>query len=117
MRHISLIVAALALAIAAPAIADKSGTPHGGGGGNDPAPASCTVSGNVVTASGLPTGVVINFQYTDATGTYGWVLGNSDNGAWSVNVLAPNGSTTYEFVSKTWGPNGSKYTVFANCSA
>jgi hypothetical protein len=38
----------------------------------------------------------------------GWVLGISDNGTWQVDVTPPTSSTTYEFVSKTWGPNGSK---------
>ena len=77
----------------------------------------CTVSGNVVSATGLPTDQVINFMVTDASGTKGWVLGFTDDGTWSVNVPAQNGPTTYEFVSKTWGPNGSKYTVFSSCSA
>jgi hypothetical protein len=35
MRHITLIIAVLALAVAAPAIADKGGAPHGGGSGSD----------------------------------------------------------------------------------
>jgi len=35
MRHITLILAALALAVAAPAIADKGGSPNGGKGGNN----------------------------------------------------------------------------------
>lgn len=76
----------------------------------------CTVSGTTVTATGLPTGVVLNFMVSDASGTTGWVLGISDNGLWSVQVPAPNGPTTYEFVSKTWGPNGSKYNVYSSCS-
>ena len=127
MRHITLIIAVLALAIAAPAIAGKGGNGNGGngnggsngggGGGNvTPPSASCTVSGNVVTGTGLPTDQVLNFMVTDASGSWGWVLGFTDDGTWSVTVPAPNGSTTYEFVSRTWGPNGSKYTVFAGCS-
>jgi hypothetical protein len=122
MRHITLIIAVLALAIAAPAIAGKGGVHgggSGGGGGNDPAPAtgSCTVSGNVVTGTGLPAGQVLNFMVTDNGGTWGWVLGYTDTGTWAVTVPAQNGPTTYEFASKTWGPNGSKYDVYANCSA
>ena len=128
MRHITLIIAVLALAIAAPAIAGKGGTGNGnggngggsgggGGGGNVTAPTgSCTVNGDVVNATGLPNGEVINFMVTDASGSWGWVLGYTDDGTWSVAVPAQNGSTTYEFVSKTWGPNGTKYAVFASCS-
>ena len=58
---------------------------------------------------------MINFLVTDASGTYGWVLGYTSDGTWSVSVPAQNGATTYQFVSKTWGPNGSKYAVFAAC--
>jgi hypothetical protein len=122
MRHITLIIAVLALAIAAPAIADKGGHGHGGGGGGagggDPtAPSSsCSVTGNVVTGTGLPTDQVLNFMVTDSSGTWGWVLGYTDTGTWDVAVPAATGSTTYEFVSRTSGPSGSKYTVFASCS-
>ena len=125
MRHITLIIAALALAIAGPAIAGKGGNGNGGtgggsgsgGGGNVTTPnGSCTVDGSIVNATGLPTSEVINFMITDASGSWGWVLGFTDEGTWSVSVPAANGSTTYEFVSRTWGPNGSKYTVFAGCS-
>jgi hypothetical protein len=79
-------------------------------------PASCTVSGSVVVASGLPTDQVINFMVNDNAGTWGWVLGFTIDGAWSVSVPAANGATTYQFVSRTWGPNGTHYTVFAGCS-
>ena len=113
--HIAVIVAALAFAVS-PAFADKGGNGNGQGHNSEPAPASCSVSGNVVSATGLPTDQVINFLISDASGTRGWVLGMSD-GTWSVDVPARTGSTTYEFVSKTWGPNGSKYDVFASCSA
>jgi hypothetical protein len=77
--------------------------------------AGCTVSGGTVSATGLPTDQVINFMVTDASGTSGWVLGFTPDGTWSVAVPAPNGATTYEFVSRTFGSNGSKYTVFASC--
>ena len=79
-------------------------------------PASCTVSGSTVAASGLPTDQVINFMVNDNAGTRGWVLGFTTDGAWSVSVPAANGPTTYQFVSRTWGPNGTHYTVFASCS-
>ncbi len=98
----------LCLAIAAPA-AEAARKPV-----SDP---PCTVAGNVVSATSLPTDQLINFMVTDGSGTKGWVLGFTDDGTWSVNVPAQNGPTTYEFVSKTWGPNGSKYTVFSSCSA
>jgi hypothetical protein len=77
----------------------------------------CSVNGNTVSATGLPTGQVINFMISDAAGTTGWVLGNTSDGSWSVSVPAAKGPTNYEFVSRTWGPGGSKYTVFASCSA
>jgi hypothetical protein len=87
------------------------------GGHQSTAAGSCFMSGNVVYGSGLPTGEVINFMLTDSSGTTGWVLGYTPDGTWSVNVPAPNGSTTYEFASRTFGPSGSKYKVFASCSA
>jgi hypothetical protein len=106
---IALVILSFALA-AAPALAGR--------GGNTSTPAaSCAASGNVVHAQGLPTDQAINFMVTTATGTTGWVLGFTPDGTWSVTVAAPTGPTTYQFVSKTWGPNGSKYTVFASCSA
>lgn len=75
-------------------------------------------SGGVVSATGLPNGAIINFMTHDnVTGAQdGWVLGVTDNGAWQVNVPAPVHSTTYDFVSKTWGKNGSKYNIYAECT-
>jgi len=102
----------LTLAVAPAGLAAK-------GGGKDPvatAPA-CTAAGTVVQASGLPTDQVINFLVTDSTGTTGWVLGLTPDGTWSVNVKAPAGPTTYQFVSRLSGPDGRRYTVFAGCSA
>jgi hypothetical protein len=87
------------------------------GGHQSTAGASCYMSGNVVYGSGLPTSEVINFMLSDASGKVGWVLGYTPDGTWFVNVPAPNGPTTYEFVSRTFGPSGSKYNVFASCSA
>jgi hypothetical protein len=81
-----------------------------------PTPAAhCTVSGSTVAAVGLPTDQVVNFLVKDNSGTWGWVLGFTNDGTWVVSVPPPNGPTTYQFVSRTWGPNGSKYTVFASC--
>lgn len=122
MRQITLIISVFALAIAAPAIAGKGGNGNGnggssgGGGGSVTASGSCTVSGNVVTGSGLPTDQVLNFMVSDANRTWGWVLGYSD-GSWAVTVPNRTSPTTYEFAGRMSGPNGSKYAVFASCSA
>ncbi len=111
-----IVVAALGIvllaAVATPALAREAG---GNGKGHALTTASCVVAGNWVDASGLPTNQVINFLITDASGTNGWVLGFTSDGTWSVNVPAQNGATTYQFVSETSGPNGSKYNVFASC--
>ena len=77
---------------------------------------SCTVSGNVVEATGLPTDVVLNFMVSDAGGTDGWALGITWDGTWSMTVPDRTGPTTYEFASTTFGKNGSKYWVYASCS-
>ena len=77
----------------------------------------CTVDGNVVSATGLPTDVVVNFFVTDAGGKKGWALGITWEGSWSLSVPDRSGPTTYEFASTTWGKNGSKYLVYASCSA
>jgi hypothetical protein len=107
-RMIALVaVAGLALAVT-PVLAAK------GPKAQDP---PCTVSGSTVSTSALPTDQVINFMITDASGTSGWVLGFAPDGSWSLDVPAANGPTTYQFVSRTWGPGGSKYTVFSSCSA
>jgi hypothetical protein len=110
-RKTIALVAIMSLALAAPAFAGKGG---GGNKGSDP---PCTASGNVVQATGLPTDEVINFMMSDASGSTGWVLGYTPDGTWNVNVPAPNGPTTYQFVSRTWGNAGSHYTVFSSCSA
>ena len=109
----SLAVAALATAAVLSSPLPASAAPKGHGATGS---ASCSVAGSVVTAAGLPTDQVINFLVTDGTGTSGWVLGYTPDGTWSVNVPAANGPTTYQFVSRTWGPSGSKYNVFAACS-
>lgn len=108
------LVAAVSLVLAVPAFAAKGG---GGKDGNPATAAGCTVAGSVVNATGLPTDQVINFMVTDASGTSGWVLGHTTDGTWSVSVPAQNGATSYQFVSQTWGSNGTKYTAFASCSS
>jgi hypothetical protein len=79
--------------------------------------ASCTVSGNVVEATGLPTDAVVNFMLSDADGKDDWGLGYTWDGTWSVAVPDRTSQTTYEFASATFGKNGSKYWVYASCSA
>ena len=115
--NVATFVVALAVAAAAPAVAGKGANGNGNGDGHAAAPSgSCTVSGNVVTGTALPTNQVLNFMMTASGVTSGWVLGFSD-GTWAVEVPGRSGPTTYEFASRTWGPDGSKYTVFASCSA
>jgi hypothetical protein len=109
---LSLLVVGL---VSGTAFAAKGG--GGKGNGNVTAPSGgCLVDGTVVTGTGLPTDEVLNFFVTDTAGQHGWVLGFTDSGTWAVTVPARSGTTTYEFGSKTWGPNGTKYTVFASCS-
>lgn len=117
MRTITTLLLVIGLAVAvSPALAEKGGIGNGRGP-QDRAAGSCTVAGDVLEAAGLPTDDVVNFLVSDATGTRGWVLGFTDDGRWSMSVPAHDGVATYEFVSRTWGPNGSKYEVFASCSA
>ncbi len=116
MRITATVVLVIALAVGvAPAVGERGG--NGNGNGNREPTGACSVAGNVVTGEGLPTWELLNFMVTDAEGTHGWVLGQTDTGTWPVTVPERNGTTTYEFASKTWGPNGSKYDVFASCSA
>jgi len=79
----------------------------------------CTVSGNVLEATGLPNDVVVNLFMTDGSGTYGWALGltSDGTGTWTTYVPDRTGPTTYEFASTTFGKEGSKYYVYASCSA
>lgn len=79
--------------------------------------ASCTVSGNTVDAWDLPTDAVLNFMVKDGNGTWGWGLGYTWDGTWSVSVPDRTGPTTYQFASTTFGKDGSKYLVYASCSA
>lgn len=109
-----LTIVVIATIAVAPALAASGGK---GKGHSTASTAACSISNNVVYGAGLPTDQVINFMVTDASGTSGRVLGFTPDGTWTVNVAAPNGPTTYEFVSRTYGPNGSKYDVFQSCSA
>jgi len=109
--------ASLIVLLAFGLVAGTTFAAKGGNGGNpNRQAASCQVDGDVVSATGLPTDEVINFMVTDEDGTWGWVLGFTWEGTWSVTVPERSGPTTYEFVSRTWGPDGSKYTVFSSCS-
>jgi hypothetical protein len=106
------VMSSVLLAFIAPSdVAARGGKPNGA------LTASCSVSGTTVSATGLPTDQVINFMISDSNGTRGWVLGYTWDGTFSTSVPAPNGPTSYAFVSRTWGPDGSKYSVFASCSA
>lgn len=113
----TLTIAVVLAIMSIPAFAGK-GENNGRGNGKadvEAASATCSVEGTVVSATALPGDEVINFMVTDASGTTGWVLGTSS--WWNVTVRERTSDTTYEFVSRTWGPNGSKYEVFASCSA
>jgi hypothetical protein len=106
-----LFAVALSLTVVLP-LASARPRPHG----TASTAASCSVDGNVVTATGLPVDVLLNFIVSDANGGWGRVLGFSD-GTWSVSVPDRTGPTTYKFTSVTWGNNGSKFDVYAQCSA
>jgi hypothetical protein len=106
-----LCAAAVCLAVALPLASGGTRTRQAAGAG------SCTVSGNVVSATALPTNTVLNFFVTDADGKDGRVLGITWGGTWSVTVPDRTSRTTYEFASTTFGKNGSKYWVYASCSA
>ena len=97
--------------------AAKGGNGQGGGNQSNSLAGGCVANENVVSGYGLPTDEVINFFVTDVSGTRGWVLGFSGDGTWSEPVPAHASFTTYEFASRTWGPNGTHYNVFASCSA
>lgn len=114
-KRIALILVSLAVIVF---LVPTAFAGRGGGRGNNPAAgASCSASGTLVQATGLPTDQVINFMLSDSTGTSGWVLGYTWDGTFSVNVPAASGTTSYAFVSRTWGNDGSKYSTFASCSA
>jgi hypothetical protein len=79
--------------------------------------ATCSYSNGYVHGSGLPTDQVVNFTKSDASGSSAWAVGYTSDGTADVYVGTPNGAATYQYISKTWGANGSKYTVFASCTA
>lgn len=115
MRYLTTMVAVLALAFAAPALSGKGG--NGNGNANREPTGSCTVDGNVVHGTGLPTWTVMNFMVTDSNGTSGWVIGFTSDGTRSIDVPDRDGPTTYEFAGETYGKDGAKYDVYASCSA
>ena len=106
-----LCAAAVSLAVALPLAYAGNRTHAAAGAGG------CTVSGNTVEGWGLPTDAVVNFIVTDAGGKHGWPLGITWDGTWTVTVPDRTGATKYEFASTTFGKNGSKYWVYASCSA
>jgi hypothetical protein len=102
--------------IAGTTLAAKGG--NGKGPANKEPTGSCQVNGNTVSGSGLPADQVLNFMVTEDGRTWGWVLGFAgETGAWDVTVPQRTGPTTYEFASRTYGVDGSKYEVFASCSS
>ena len=105
-----LCAAAVSLVVALPLAYAGNRTHAAAGAGG------CTVSGNTVEGWGLPTDAVVNFFFTDADGKYSWALGYTES-SFSVTVPDRDGPTTYEFASTTFGKNGSKYWVYASCSA
>jgi hypothetical protein len=109
-RKVIALLAIMSLSVAAPAFAAK-------GGNRALSDPPCSVANNLVQASGLPTDQVINFMITDASGTTRWVLGDTPDGTWKVDVPSPNGPTNYQFFSRAWGNDGSHYTVFSSCTA
>jgi len=106
-----LFAVALGLAVVLP-LASAGTRPHGTGAAST---AGCTVDGNVVRATGLPVNVLLNLVVDDANGGWSRALGFSD-GTWSVSVPDRSGPTTYKFTSVTWGKDGSKFDVYAQCS-
>jgi hypothetical protein len=109
MRHISLgiLAAVLTVVMSVPAQADP------------PVTGTCTYTAGVVSGAGLPTGTVINFFVTDASGRTGEVLGYAAaDGTASVGMPVPTGPTTYDFGSVTRGPaDDYKFWVYAECVA
>lgn len=79
---------------------------------------SAAANGGVVSASGLPKDTVLNFFTKDNTtgGQVGQVLGITHDGTWQVNVPAPTHSTTYDFTGRTYGKNGAKFDIYAECT-
>jgi hypothetical protein len=106
-----LCAAAVCLAVALPLAYAGTRDRQAAGAGR------CTVSGNDLKATGLPTNTVLNFFVTDADGKDGRVLGLTWDGTWSLNVPDRTSPTTYEFASTTFGKHGSKYWVYASCTA
>ena len=107
-KRIALLVLSIAVVVFAvpTALAGK-----GGGKGNAQAASSCLATGGTVQATGLPTDQVINFMVTDSRGTTGWVLGYTWDGAFTTDVPAANGPTSYAFVSRTWGADGRVFSM------
>jgi hypothetical protein len=115
LRHAAaLYTTVAALTVLCALIAAAAYAAKGGQNGTSATP--CTAPGNIVYGTGLPTDELINFMVTDSSGTWGIVLGFTPDGTWAVGVPAPTGPTKYEFVSRTYGPNGTKYRVFQSCS-
>jgi hypothetical protein len=120
--RIKLLVSMVALAVVAMAV-PVAAAGNGKGllrkqarGAETPA-ATCTVDGNTVYGVNLPPDLTNFMIMDDDVMIYGWVLGHSYDGTWTVNVPDRTGPVTYQFTSATWGKDGSKYNVFASCTA
>ncbi len=84
---------------------------------------------NVIHATGLPYILehpvygndlaVINFRREDSAGSVldEYVLGYAPSGEMDVAVSAPVGVEGYEFISQTWGNDGSQYSTYARCTS
>jgi hypothetical protein len=109
------LLAAVAIVLLLPVPASAN---PGAAKGKLPPPTVCEVDGLQVTAEGLPLFTLINFLIEqDGEIVDGWVLGQTGIGTWTVRVPERTGETTYLFVSRTRGKNGSKYDVFSSCTA
>jgi hypothetical protein len=84
MRLITLLITVVALAVAAPAIADKGGTPHGGGGDSGG-------GGGNATATPTPTPDATASTSTSSQGQRGG--GSSKGGDPSISIATVDGAT------------------------
>ena len=118
-RSTRLVAAAICLAILSSGGMAYAGPKGNGNGPDHRTPAgSCVVDGNTVTGSGLPEDDLMNFWITEPDGSsWGWVLGVSGTGDWSVIVPDRTDYTTYEFISEQKGKDGKNYDVYARCAA
>jgi hypothetical protein len=104
-----------AAAIALLVVLPLQATAGNGGKGAEYAGA-CTVSGNMVRATGLPTDAVVNFMLESTDYEWSFALGFTDGTAW-VEVPERTSYTSYKFTSETFGKGGKRYWTYASCWA